>query len=140
MTVSFVNKIEKRGKKSTLLLSFIAFLPHLLCCALPIIVAIIGLGTTIGLGAALASNPLYSFVNQYHVPLLIFATIMVALSGIFNLYAYKVDCRTAKNSCSHQSCKPKKLRSFRIFLISLFLLFLDISWFIFETNFLNLAT
>ncbi len=129
-----------KTRKITGLMSIVVFLPHIICCGLPIMFAFIALGTTVGLGAALASNPLYSFVNQYHVPLLIFATIAVVLSGVLNYFAYKIDCRKAENACTHESCKPKKLKSFRIFLISLFLLFLDISWFIFETRFLDLGS
>ncbi len=126
-------------KGAGFLFTLIALLPHLFCCGIPIIASLLALGTTIGLGAALASNPFYNFVNQYHIPLLIFATFMVALSGILNYYSYRLDCtKTKNNSCTHKSCKPKKLRSFRLFFISLFLLILDFSWLIFEIYYLQL--
>jgi len=137
MKTANIQKNTLNVQKTTFTVTMLSFIPHLLCCVIPIGASLIALGTTIGLGAALASNPIYSFVNEYHVHLLVFATIMVALSGAFNLYAYQVDCAKTASACTHKSCKPKKLRSFRIFLISLFLLFLDFSWFVFETNFLG---
>ncbi len=126
-------------RKTSKLLVFIAYLPHLFCCGIPIVAAFISLGATAGLGAALASNPLYGFLDRFHIPLLIFASFVVLITGLINLYAYKIDCTKLSDSCTHKSCKPKKLRSFRIFLISLFLLILDFSWFIFEKfYFINL--
>jgi len=121
-------------QKATLAITMI---PHLLCCGIPIFAALIGLGTSVGLGAALASNPIYSFVDAYHPVLIGIAVAAVFMSGILNYFAYQVDCKKVADSCSHASCKPKKLRSFRIFLISCVLLVLDISWFLTEAFLLN---
>ncbi len=124
-------------RKTTTLITFLSLIPHMLCCGVPVIAALIGLGTTIGLGAALASNPLYAFIDAYHPVLLGIAVSGVFISGVFNLVAYNVDCKAAANSCDHESCKPKKLKSFRIFIISCILLVLDIAWLLFETNILQ---
>ncbi len=124
-------------RKTTTWITMLSLIPHMLCCGIPVTAALIGLGTTIGLGAALASNPIYALVDAYHPVLLGIAVSGVFLSGVFNLIAYNVDCKAVEDSCAHESCKPKKLKSFRIFLISLFLLVLDISWFLAEAYLLQ---
>lgn len=123
-------------RKSTAFVSVLSILPHLLCCGIPAVAAILSLGTTAGLGAALATNSFYTFVDTYHLQLLAIAVTGVAISGIFNLIAYRVDCREA--ACSHAPCKPKKARSFRIFLFSLALLMIDLAWFYTESHILGL--
>ena len=119
-------------RKTSSILGTLSFLPHIFCCVLPIFAAIIGLGATIGLGAALASNPFYQFVDAYHWQLLGVAVAGVMLSGMFSLISYRIDCREVAGSCTHASCAPKKLRSFRIFLISCALLALDMAWYFAE--------
>jgi len=117
----------KKLERRTFLVTALSLLPHLLCCGIPAIAALISLGTTIGLSAALLANPFYKMIDQYHPYLIGVAITGVLLSGIFNLIAYRVNCREA--ACTHGSCKPKKMRSFRIFLISLTLLIVDLAWF-----------
>lgn len=114
-------------RKSTLAISALSILPHLFCCGIPAVAALVALGSTVGLGAALAANPFYGFINTYHKELLIIAIIGVVMSGVLNFIAYRIDCREA--ACSHGSCAPKKSKAFRIFIISLCLLVLDIAWF-----------
>lgn len=123
-------------RKTTFLLTTASILPHLFCCALPVVAAIIALGGTLGLGAVLATNPVYNFVDRYHTYLIIVAIFGVVISGVLNYIAYRVDCREA--ACTHGSCKPKKTRAFRIFLLSLFLLMIDIGWFVTEDRVLGL--
>ncbi|MDD9912216.1 MAG: hypothetical protein OXR68_08305 [Alphaproteobacteria bacterium] len=113
--------------KGTLVISLLSIIPHLFCCGIPAIAAIIALGGTVGLGATLAANPLYNLIDPYHTQLITLAIIGVVVSGILNFIAYRVDCRKA--ACTHGSCKPTKIKSFRIFLLSLGLLALDIAWF-----------
>ena len=126
-------------RKTTSLMGVLSLLPHIFCCVLPIFAVIIGLGATIGLGAALASNPLYQFVDNYHWELLGIAVGGVTLSGILSLISYKIDCREASSSCSHASCAPKKLRSFRIFFVSCVLLVLDMAWYTAEPFILGVS-
>lgn len=123
-------------RKSTLAMSLLSILPHLFCCGIPAIAGLIALGTTVGLGAALASNPVYSFVDTYHTQLLMVAISGVVLSGVLNFIAYRIDCRKA--SCDHGSCAPKKTKAFRVFIISCILLVLDIAWFATEEYVLEL--
>lgn len=122
--------------KGTYIVTLLSVLPHIFCCGIPVIAAFISLGTTVGLGAALATNPVYNFVDAYHTQLLMLAIGGVTLSGILNLIAYRIDCRKA--ACTHGDCRPKKLKSFRIFLISLALLMLDLAWFAAEEHLLGL--
>lgn len=114
-------------RKSTTLISVLSILPHLLCCGIPAVAAIVSLGSTVGFTAALAGSPLYETLDAYHTQLLTLAIAGVTISGIFNLAAYRIDCREA--ACTHAPCKPRKLSSFRIFLISLALLMVDLAWF-----------
>ncbi|NBV54476.1 MAG: hypothetical protein EBR79_02035 [Proteobacteria bacterium] len=126
-------------RKSTLAMSLLSILPHLLCCGIPAVAAMIALGGTVGLGAALMANPFYAFVDAYHTELLILAVVGVVISGVLNLIAYRMDCRAAANStCTHAACAPKKSKAFRIFIISVVLLALDVAWFMTEEYVLGL--
>lgn len=136
MNTATTNLSAQNVRKTTLWMSLLSILPHIFCCGIPAIAAMISLGTTVGLGAVLATNPLYSFVDQYHSILLMVAVAGVTFSGILNFIAYRIDCREA--ACSHGNCKPKKRRSFRIFMLSLFLLMLDLAWFATEEYVLGL--
>ncbi len=117
----------KKLERRTFFVTALSLLPHLLCCGIPAIAALVSLGTTIGLSAALLANPFYQMIDQFHPYLIGVAITGVLLSGIFNLIAYRVNCR--ETACTHGSCKPKKIKSFRIFLISLTLLIVDLAWF-----------
>ncbi len=115
--------------RSTSIISVLSILPHIFCCGVPVAMAIISLGTTIGLAGVLATNPLYQFVDNYHTILLIIAIASVVLSGILNYVAYRIDCHTAASHCHHGDCQPKKRSSLKIFYFSLALLVLDLAWF-----------
>lgn len=126
-------------RKSTFLISALSILPHIFCCGIPAVMALISLGTTVGLAAVLATNPLYQIVDMYHEIFLTIAIASVVMSGILNLVAYRIDCRNAAmSSCHHDDCAPKKTNSFKVFLISCVLLALDIAWFATETFSLGL--
>jgi hypothetical protein len=68
----------------------------------------------------------------------------VVLSGIFNLVAWRMDCReAAKQSlmhghCAHSTCAPRKNTSLKIFAVSVVLLMADLAWFATEENVLGL--
>lgn len=117
-------------RKSTFLISTLSILPHIFCCGIPAIMALISLGTTVGLAGVLATNPLYKLVDNYHEILISIAVTSVILSGILNFIAYRIDCRNAARvTCKHPSCQPKKNNSFKIFFLSCALLSLDLAWF-----------
>lgn len=117
-------------RKSTFIISSLSMLPHLFCCGIPAIMALISLGTTVGLAGVLASNPLYQFVDKYHEILITLAVSSVLLSGFLNLWAARLDARAAAQlACRHPSCKPKKTSNFSIFYLSCALLMLDLAWF-----------
>lgn len=131
-------------RTSTSLVSMLSILPHLLCCGIPAVAALISLGTTVGLGAALASNPFYMFVDAWHPQLIALAIISVVMSGVFNFIAWRMDCHeAAKDSlvhghCTHGACEPRKNTSLKIFALSLALLALDLTWFYTEGHVLGL--
>lgn len=130
-----------RLRSSAFAISSISLLPHVLCCLLPTVTALITLGTTVGLGAALASNPLYRFVDAYHIYLLGLAVFTVCVSGIVNFAAWRIDCRSRSHmdhACEHEPCAPKKMTAYRIFLISCALLIFDVGYFLFEQKILGL--
>lgn len=116
-------------RKGTTVISVLSILPHIFCCGIPAVMAIISLGTTVGLAGVLATNPFYKFVDHYHEILICIAITSVFISGILNFVAYRIDCHTAASHCHHGDCSPKKRSSFKIFLFSLALLCLDLSWF-----------
>lgn len=117
-------------RSTTFAVTALSILPHIFCCGIPVVAALISLGTTVGLAASLASNPLYQFVDAYHGWLLAVAVANVGVSGGLNYVAYRIDCRTAaSSSCAHGDCAPKKANSLRMFMISLALLAVDVAWF-----------
>lgn len=125
-------------RSTTGIISALSILPHIFCCGIPVAMALISLGTTIGLAGVLASNPLYRFVDEYHTVLLGVAITSVVLSGILNFIAWRIDCHEAASHCHHGDCAPKKRGSFKIFLFSLALLCFDIAWFATEEKVLGL--
>lgn len=116
-------------RRTTSIVSMLSILPHIFCCGIPAVMAIISLGTTVGLAGVLATNPFYRFVDQYHEILITIAISSVVISGILNFVAWRIDCHTAASHCHHGDCTPKKRSSFKIFLFSLALLSLDLAWF-----------
>lgn len=118
-------------------LGLISMLPHLFCCALPVMVALISLGSTIGLGAALSGNPLYHAVDANHATLLTLAIISVAVTALLNVIAWRIDCKKAETACSHGDCTPRKKTSFKLLWISMGLLVLDITWYVIESRALD---
>ncbi len=125
-------------RRTTGLVSILSILPHVFCCGVPAIMALISLGTTIGLTGVLATNPMYQFIDHYHEILIAIAITSVVISGILNYVAYRIDCHTAASHCHHGDCTPKKRTSARIFYFSLALLALDLAWFATERNLLGL--
>jgi hypothetical protein len=124
-------------RRRALWLSVTSILPHLLCCMLPTVAALMSLGTTLGLAATLADNPLYRLVDQYHTQLLLVAVLSVAVSGVLNFVSWRVDCRT-NGHCHHPPCAPKKRAAQRVFIVSCLLLVLDVSWYVTEEYVLGL--
>ena len=134
-------------RRTTSIVSVLSILPHIFCCGIPAVMAIISLGTTVGLAGVLASNPFYQFVDQYHEILITLAITSVIISGILNFIAYRIDCHTAgaeggthrstehrecvgvHKECTHDNCIKSKRSSSKIFLFSLALLALDLAWF-----------
>ena len=118
--------------------SVISLVPHIFCCFLPTVAALMALGSTVGLAAVMADNPLYQLVDAYHVWFLGLAVVSVVVSGIVNFIAWRIDCHEASaldaEGCHHGDCTPKKRTSLKIFVLSLALLALDVSWFAFETS------
>jgi len=130
--------IPQHIRRTTGIVSALSILPHILCCGIPVAMALISLGTTVGLAGVLATNPLYRFVDNYHTLLLAIAITSVVLSGVLNFVAYRIDCHTAASHCHHGDCAPKKRTSLKIFYISLALLVADLAWFATEEHLLHL--
>lgn len=116
-------------RKSTAVVSALSMLPHIFCCGIPAVMALISLGTTVGLAGVLATNPFYQFVDAYHTVLITLAVTTVVISGVLNLIAYRIDCHTASSHCHHGDCTPKKKTGFKLFFLSCGLLCLDLAWF-----------
>jgi hypothetical protein len=137
-----LNLSPTTARKVGLWLSLFSVLPHLLCCLLPTVAALVSLGTTVGLGAALAANPAYMWVDAYHPYLLGIAVAATAISGLITYLAYRIDCRSFAQGhakvCSHADCAPKKGVAFKIFYISCALLVLDVSYYLAEEHLLGL--
>jgi hypothetical protein len=126
-------------RRTTSIVTALSVLPHIFCCGIPAVAALISLGTTVGLAASLSGNPFYVFVDTYHAELIAIAVASVAFSGVMNFIAWRIDCRTAAQSaCHHGDCTPKKTVSLKLFWFSLVLLVVDLSWFATEEYVLGL--
>lgn len=129
-------------RRSALGLSLFSILPHLLCCLLPTVAALISLGTTAGLAGALATNPLYMLVDAYHFQLLLIAIISTALSGVITYFSWRSAQLHAQahvvNDVLACNCPTHKRQPIKIFALSLALLTLDVAWYLTEENLLGL--
>lgn len=136
---------SKALRRTALSVSTLSLLPHILCCLLPTVAALISLGTTVGLATAMAANPLYRLVDAYHPWLLGLAVLATATSGALTYLSWRIDCHDphalhdthGHAACHHAPCTPKKSRATHIFYVSLALLALDIAWYLTENLFLG---
>ncbi len=134
----------QRLRQTTSVVTMLSVLPHLLCCGIPAVAALVALGSTVGLAASLASNPFYQWVDAYHTELIWVAIASVGFSGLLNLVAYRIECRAAakqalvQGNCTHGDCTPKKNTSLKLFALSCVLLALDLTWFYTEAHVLGL--
>ena len=138
---AIIARSVRKLRRSAFAVSLISLLPHIFCCLLPTSAALLTLGTTVGLGAALASNPLYQLVDAYHRYFLGLAVFMVLVSGALNFTAQHIDCRDESHiqqGIGHETCAPKKTNAYRLFLLSCALLLFDIGYFLFEERILGL--
>jgi hypothetical protein len=102
---------------------------HILCCGLPLIATIIGLGTTLGfITGGILENPLFASFEQFEIQIFIISGLMLALAFIFKFRAKKLNCceKEEKNFCN----KNEKLNN----------LFLKISSLLYLISILILAT
>lgn len=134
---------SKRLRTGAGLVSALSLLPHIFCCLLPTVAALLALGSTVGLGTALMGNPLYRFVDAWHPWLLALAVFSVALAALSNFIAWRVDCHTPTtlnhhHGCDHGACAPKKRTSLKLLYISMALLAIDVAWYAAETHLLHL--
>ncbi|HEX2858672.1 MAG TPA: hypothetical protein VHP58_00480 [Alphaproteobacteria bacterium] len=140
--MSHTHSHAKTLRKSAFTASLFSLLPHIVCCLMPTAAALVSLGTTVGLGAALSANPLYRLVDGYHFYFLGLAVFTVILSGLINFVSWRIDCHNHSKlnaeGCHHEPCEPKKSGAFRIFLFSVALLAFDIGYYLFEEDILGL--
>ena len=68
-------------RRTTWVMTMVSVIPHIFCCGIPVVAALVSLGTTVGLAASLSSNPLFMFVDAYHGWLLAVAVASVGVSG-----------------------------------------------------------
>ncbi|MAI07557.1 MAG: hypothetical protein CMF61_01225 [Magnetococcales bacterium] len=110
------------AKPITYALTTLALLPHIICCALPVTLAIFSL---IASGSVTIHHwmetPIFLWFHQYHLWVLVFAALSVFTSIILLI-------KKAKNNK-----KSKRLITFLILL-----LIFDISIFLFEENILGI--
>jgi hypothetical protein len=134
-----VRSVQKL-RHSAFAVSVVSMLPHIFCCLLPTAAALLTLGTSVGLGAALANDRLYRFVDGYHIYILGLAVFTVAVSGLVNLLAYRIETHDhgATGDHRHDTSWLGRISGFRIFLLSLGLLIFDVAYFLFEENVLGL--
>ncbi|MBI3701166.1 MAG: hypothetical protein HY242_12070 [Afipia sp.] len=133
-------KSVQKLRHSAFAVSIVSMLPHIFCCLLPTVAALLTLGTTVGLGAALANDRLYRFVDGYHVYILGLAVFTVVISGVVNLAASRIEIHDhgAADGHHHDASWFDRFSSLKIFLLSLGLLAFDVGYFLFEENVLGL--
>ncbi len=132
-------KSTEKLRHSAFAVSVISLLPHIFCCLLPTAAALVSLGTTVGLGATLVANPLYRLVDTYHVYFLSLAICAVAVSGLVNFIAWRIEAAGHDHSHGdHQPHASKTSSAFKIFIASAILLLVDVGYFVFEKDILGL--
>lgn len=94
-----------------------ALLPHLLCCGLPALLALLGVAANAGLVVGQVGW-LHEVMHGYEFPLLGFGAAMLLVALAANLYAMRTDCHV-DGDCHHPPCTPQKTVAWRWFFISL---------------------
>lgn len=95
-------------------LALLTSVTHIFCCGLPLVMSIIGLGTVIGLSGI---HAIHDVMHQYEVDILIGSGILLAIGGIVQIIAWRLDCRE-DGACTHTPCAPKKNKSLILLLLA----------------------
>ncbi|MGI9523344.1 MAG: hypothetical protein ACR2PG_17060 [Hyphomicrobiaceae bacterium] len=106
-----------RLKWTTTTVSLLAEMSHILCCGLPIFVAVMSAGGQIGFGGAFLV--FHSWMHAYELQILIGSGIILAFGFGLHVLSFWFDSHAT--SCEHDNREPKKFRAGWIFTIALLL-------------------
>lgn len=102
-------------RKTASVFALITGFSHVFCCGLPAVMALLGLGSMVGLLPAQGSD--FAWFHRHEVTIFVAAGALLMLAGILQFISWRMDCRT-QAGCSHPPCAPKKSLSFKIFIAS----------------------
>ena len=105
--------------------SLVAELSHIFCCGLPIIVAVLSVGSQVGLGGAFLA--IHAVMHNYEIMILAGSGLLLAMGLALHYVSYYINCRAA--GCAHDDCEPVKFRVGWIFAIALVLYSANIAFF-----------
>lgn len=94
-----------------------ALFAHAFCCGLPALSAIASLVAGVGAAGSSVFHDFAHAIEQWHVHLFVFSTLMLGVAVFASVVAERRDCVT-EGHCCHPPCTPAKKRSWRILGIS----------------------
>ena len=106
--------------------SLLAELSHIFCCGLPVLVAVLSVGSQIGLGGGFLA--FHALVHNYEVMILAGSGLLLALGLALHYVSFRINCRAT--GCAHDDCEPVKFRVGWIFAIALVLYCANIAFFV----------
>lgn len=109
-------------KISHILAITLSFVLHIFCCGLPLLALIL---TSASFSSAL-SQPIFDWVHQFHIHILVVSTGIVLFALLFQIKA------TQKALALHNKLRFFQIKGFKLTCISVTLLLLNFVWLYFE--------
>lgn len=95
-------------------LNLVSLISHFFCCFLPGVVILVTMATVSG---GVVTTEMFGVPEYIHEQMIYISAVMLVISGISSYISWKIDC-SKNGSCSHEPCKPKKMKYFKLYLIA----------------------
>ena len=106
----------------------VAELSHILCCGLPIFVAVLSAATQVGVGGGFAA--FHELIHDHEFELLMGSGALLLFGLIVHYVSHQLNCRTTGCESVHGDCAPKKYRVGWIFMIAVVLYIANLTFYI----------
>ncbi|MEO1609941.1 MAG: hypothetical protein AAFR90_11510 [Pseudomonadota bacterium] len=119
-------KVQSISTKAVL----VAELSHILCCGLPIFIAIMSVGSQAGLGSVFIT--FHGLIHEYERFILGGSGLLIVFGLLSHYVSYQINCQTTGCKGVHEDCAPKKFRVGWIFTIAVVLYIANITFYVFS--------
>jgi len=96
-------------------LNMVSLISHFFCCFLPGLVILVTMATVSGVAV---TTEMFGIPEYVHAQMIYISAVMLVVSGASSYISWKIDCNK-NGGCSHEPCKPKKMKYFKLYLVAL---------------------